>query len=100
MSAIVNVGSIYPALPPMSMKVAPSPAVSASGISSSAAAGDSVEISSFGQALSQAAASQSDVLSSLSLARIQAIRSEIENGTFETQTRIDGTVSRLLDFLK
>ncbi len=105
MSAIVNVGSIYPALPPMSMKVAPSPAVSAEASASVASSSDSVEISRFGQALSQAAASQAAVpqageLSSLSLARIQAFRSEIERGTFETQARIDGTVSRLLDFLK
>lgn len=92
MSAIINIGSIYPTLPPV--------AVTASSSKSSfgdvtAVAGDSVEISPFGQALSKAADQ-----SSLSLARIHAVRREIENGSFETQARIDGTISRLLEFLK
>ena len=92
MSAIINVGSIYPTLPPVAVTAS---TASTSVDESSAVAGDSVEISPFGQALSKAADQ-----SSLSLARIHAVRREIENGTFETQTRIDGTISQLLDFLK
>jgi len=38
-------------------------------------------------------------LSSLSIARARAIRAEIENGTYETQARLDGTVDRLLDVI-
>jgi len=85
MSAIINIGKIYPTLPlqPSSPSLAPRP------VESATAPGDSVEISRFGEALSRV-----DGLSSLSLARIQAIRMEIENGTFETPARIEGTVRR------
>lgn len=38
-------------------------------------------------------------LSSLSIARARAIRAKIENGTYETQARLDGTVDRLLDVI-
>jgi len=97
MSAIINVGSIYPSVPPVAITASAAKASSTEAAAEAAgsAPGDSVEISPFGQALSQAADQ-----SSLSLARIHAIRSEIENGSFETQQRIDGTVSRLLEFLK
>ncbi len=93
MSAIINVGNVYPTLPPVAVKA--SAANVAASEASATPAVDSVEISTFGQALSQAADQ-----SSLSLARIHAVRSEIESGTYETQARIDGTISRLLDFLK
>jgi hypothetical protein len=56
--------------------------------------GDTIELSPVGRVLSEAAAE-----SSLRLARIRAIREEIDTGTFETPRRIDGTVSRLLDVL-
>jgi anti-sigma28 factor (negative regulator of flagellin synthesis) len=55
---------------------------------------DTVELSRFGRALARAAEQ-----SSLSVARVRAIRLEIENGIFETPERINGTVNRLLDVL-
>lgn len=55
---------------------------------------DSVEISKFGEAIAQASNE-----STLRLAQIRAVRSEIENGTYENRERIDGTVERLLDVL-
>jgi len=92
MSAIINIGSTPPSWPvqPSGPQSTGIPAESAPASQS-----DSVEISRFGQALSSAAEQ-----SSLSLARIQAIRQQIENGTFETATRIDGTASRLVDLLR
>ena len=91
MSAIINIGKIYPTLPtqPAGPSATPHPVESVTPPS------DSVELSSFGQALSRV-----DGHSSLSLARIHAIRLEIENGSFESQARIDGTVSRLVDALR
>lgn len=55
---------------------------------------DSVEISPRASALARVAEE-----SSLSLARTRAIRAEIENGTFETPERIEGTVKHLLDVI-
>jgi hypothetical protein len=55
---------------------------------------DTVEISRFARALARAVE-----LSSFSVARTRAIRAEIENGTFETRRRIEGTVNRLLDVI-
>ncbi len=37
--------------------------------------------------------------SSMSLARARALRTEIAEGTFETQERLAGTVDRLLDVI-
>jgi hypothetical protein len=37
--------------------------------------------------------------SAFRMARVQAIRAEIENGTYETAERISGTVERLLDVI-
>ena len=56
--------------------------------------GDRVEISA-------AAARANEVFepSSFRLARANAIRAEIENGTFETPERLRGTVDRLLALL-
>ncbi len=91
MSAIINIGSSYPTPP-----VQPgAPHTASRSVDAASAASDSVEISRFGQALSRV-----DGPSSLSLARIQALRREIESGTFESQARIDGTVSRLVDVLR
>jgi len=39
------------------------------------------------------------MLSSLRTARLNAIRAEIKNGTYETPARITATVDRLLDVL-
>jgi len=55
---------------------------------------DTVEFSTFGQALSQATE-----LSSLSVARIRAIRAEIAKGTFETPERLAGTAARLTEIV-
>ena len=55
---------------------------------------DSVEISPSANALARASEE-----SSLRLARTRAIRAEIENGTYETRERIEGTVKHLLDII-
>ncbi len=55
---------------------------------------DTVEFSSAGRQLAETVGS-----SSFRAARIQAIRSEIAAGTYETRERIEGAVSRLLDIL-
>jgi len=91
MSAIINIGSIHPTHPVQ--PVEPNKALRRGD--AAAASSDTVEISNFGQALSRA-----DQQSSLSLARIQALRREIENGTFESRARIEGTVNRLVDVLR
>ena len=56
---------------------------------------DTVEFSPLGRAMAQAAAE-----STMRLAQLSAIRSEIQNGTYETPARIQGTVARLLESLK
>lgn len=91
MSAIINIGNIYPTPP-----VQPAgPNAPPRRVDTATAPSDTVEISSFGKALSRV-----DGQSSLSLARIQALRLEIENGTFESQARIEGTVNRLVAVLR
>jgi len=92
MSAIINIGNAYPSRPVQQTGPQSGPGHTEQ---TSASTGDSVEISRFGQALSSAAEQ-----SSLSLARIQAIRQEIENGTFESPARIDGTVRRIMEHLR
>jgi anti-sigma28 factor (negative regulator of flagellin synthesis) len=56
---------------------------------------DTVEFSQFGQALAEAAEK-----SSLRLARLRAIRAEIESGRYETSERIAETARRLLSVLR
>ena len=74
------------------------PATPASPVTSipqhAAPAQDSVEFSSFGRAMARAAAE-----STMRLAQINAIRSEIQSGTYETPERIRGTAARLLKSL-
>ena len=53
---------------------------------------DRVEFTQNAQALAD-----SQELSSFRLARVNAIRAEIQAGTYETPERIAGTVSRLID---
>lgn len=91
MSAIVNIGNV-PVLSPSTLP--PSNSYSMFAADTSAEAVDSVELSSLGKALSRATE-----LSSLSVARVRAIRDQIANGTFETPERINGTVARLLDVI-
>lgn len=57
-------------------------------------AGDTVEFSSFGRALAEASEQ-----STFRLARLRAVRDEIERGDYETPERLRGTVYRLLDVL-
>lgn len=45
------------------------------------------------------AVSRAVELSSFSIARARAVRSEIDHGTYETSARVDGTVERLLDVI-
>ncbi len=89
MSLIINIASAYPS-PPAARAATPTPPRQ----SGSAIAGgdDTIELSRIGEALSRAAE-----MSSFSIARVRAIRAEIEGGTFETPERIAGTVKRLLD---
>lgn len=53
----------------------------------------------FGQALRTSTTSRAMELSSFAIARTRSVRSEIENGTYETPARIEGTVERLLDVI-
>ncbi len=55
---------------------------------------DTVQFSDVGRSLSAAMAE-----SSFRIARVAAVREEIDRGTYETSQRIEGTVDRLLDVL-
>ncbi len=90
MSAIIDISNAYPI--PTGPKSIYSPSRASQALS--AKQEDSVEISNIGRSLANA----NDV-SSLSKARLQAVRKEIENGTFETPERLNGTVDRLIQFL-
>lgn len=93
MSEIINLGNvnfhIAPAYP-----VTNRPALREVGQAETSGATDSVEISRLGRTMSRI---MND--SSLRLARINALRAQIADGTFETPERINGTVDRLLDVL-
>ncbi|RME40785.1 MAG: flagellar biosynthesis anti-sigma factor FlgM [Planctomycetota bacterium] len=93
MSAILNIVNVYPPVSAPRLAAAPKtlppPTPAADG------GEDRVEISPLGRAMAEAAQS-----SSLRLARIRAIRAEIENGTYETPERIAETARRLLKFLR
>lgn len=88
---ITNVSSIIPfhaiAAPATNPASMPSQPVGATGE-------DIIELSPLGRALAQAASQ-----STLRIAQIHAIRSEIEAGTYETSARINGTAERLLNIL-
>lgn len=86
MSLSINIGPAYPSVP-FSRVIARSPAALTTD-------GDRVEFSSVGRTLSRVAEE-----SSFRIARVRAIRGEIENGTYETPERINGTVERLIDVL-
>lgn len=91
MSAIVDISNIFPVPPNSSGTLNSSRVVAPSSVQKE----DSVEISSIGRSLANV-----HEPSSLNLARMQAIKSEIEKGTFETPERIMGTVDRLLHVLR
>jgi len=90
MSAIIDISNAFPI--PTSPKTISGPAKSVEAVTQTKS--DTVEISTIGRSLANA----NDV-SRLSIARLQAVRTEIENGTFETPERIHGTVDRLIQFL-
>lgn len=90
MSAIIDISNAFPI--PTGPKTSSSPARVSQAISPPQE--DSVEFSNIGRSLANA----NDV-SSLNKARLQAVRTEIDNGTFETPERLYGTVDRLIQFL-
>lgn len=96
MSEISNIGNtIYPSFPytrSVAESVFRTPAARA--ITNDGVRADRVELFGINAAIERAIEE-----SSLSIARTRAIRAEIENGTFETPVRIDGTVARLLDVI-
>lgn len=89
MSLIINIANAYPSPSPTRAATLAPPRHSGATFT---AGDDTIELSRVGEALSRAAE-----MSSFSIARVRAIRAEIEGGTFETPERIAGTVKRLLD---
>ncbi len=91
MSAIIDIGRIYPFPSPVQGRTAAaSPLQTASGTSD----GDTVELSGLGRALARGVDE-----SSFRIARVRAIKAEVNAGIYETPQRIDGTAARLLDVL-
>lgn len=89
MNAIINIAfPVQPTVSPFETRSAHAPN------ESRRPPADTVEFSKFGEALALASRE-----STLRIAQIRAVRAEIENGTFETKERINGTVDRLLDVL-
>lgn len=92
MGAILDISGAYPTVPAVRVGGGAAPVRPAfNGIPGIE---DTVELSSLGRALADAAGE-----SSLRLARIRAIREQIQNGNYVTPLRIDSTVSRMLDVL-
>ncbi len=91
MSLIINLGGMDSATPTGPSNVRSSAPTTPPD---NAPAQDTVEISSASRALADTMAD-----SSFRIARVNAIREEVANGTYETPDRIEGTVSRLLDML-
>lgn len=90
MSSIIDISNAYPI--PTTPKTNSVAARTSEAISPQQE--DSIEISNIGRSLANA-----NDISSLNQARLQAVRMEIEKGTFETPERIHGTVDRLIQFL-
>ena len=92
MSEIINSVGVFS---PLSYSAAPKRAVVAeSGSQSASPVQDTVEFSSFGRALAEATEQ-----STFRLARLRAVRNEIERGDYETPERLRGTVDRLLEVI-
>ena len=90
MSEIIGINSLYP-LPPVARDVS----VPAARMPVDRTAdGDTAEFSRNAEALARAV-----MESRLRIARTRAIREEIENNTYVTPERINGTVERLLDVI-
>ncbi len=91
MSVILNISYAHSSPPPAGAKTG------AQGVQDTAlirANTDTLELSSAGETLAQGVDT-----SSFRLAQLRAIRTEINNGTYETRERIEGTVRRLLDVI-
>ena len=88
---ISNVSNIFPIRSATAAPVAPP---STTDKQNATPAQDTVEFSPLGRAMAQAAAK-----STMRLAQISAIRSEIQDGTYETSERLHGTIARLLKSL-
>lgn len=92
MTGIVNtnlpVSNVY-SVPPT-----PSAPVNVNPTASTPAPADTVELSQAGLALQNG-----QDLSSLSQAKVRAVRAEIQAGTYESPQRIEGTIDRVLDVL-
>ena len=91
MSGIINIGNYLPAA---SASYANLGTAITAGATTEASGVDSVEISRAGRLLAR-----TEDMSSYQIARLRAIRVEIEIGTFETPERLSGTVDRLLDVI-
>lgn len=89
MSVILNISEADAAYRPANAAAIMPPLPSSRRLS-----GDIFEFSSAARAMAQGVEA-----SSMRLAQIRAIRTEIESGRFETPQRIAGTVSRLLDII-
>jgi hypothetical protein len=79
---------------PLSHVGNPHRAAAGSGSHSAPPIRDTVEFSSFGRALAEAAER-----STFRLAHLRAVRDEIDRGDYETTERLTGTVERLLDVI-
>ncbi len=93
MSEIINISGATSHLAPTFPPVTTGPSREAA-VGEPSGRTDTVEISGLGTAMSRITGD-----SSLRLARINAIRAEIADGTFESPQRIMGTVDRLLDVI-
>ncbi len=91
MSAILDISGAYSAQPAMRVGTSAAPPRHSSG---TMGIEDTVELSRLGRAMADAAGE-----ASLRLARLRAIREEIQSGSYETPERIAGTLRRLLDVL-
>ncbi len=90
MSEIINISSYLPSIyQPRELPDSKSPIGDSAPL-----VRDRVEISPRGRLLAETSAS-----SSFRTAKTQAIRAEIEAGTYETPERIEGTVARILDVI-
>ena len=89
MGQIINISQAYRS----ALSIAPTPAETVRRPPADLAfEGDTAEFS-------RAALQRAVGLSSLRIATTAAIRTEIEDGTYETPERINGTIDRLLDVI-
>jgi|GEM_PF-2636854 len=92
MSEFINNVGAFSSLPPLGRSRRTS--VGGAGSPSTSPVRDTVEFSSFGRALAEAASQ-----STFRLARVRAVRSEIQRGDYETPEKLHATIDRLLDVI-